>query len=90
MPWVRMLCPVLVPSELPAFTEVLRLPPISAVTPIPPVATQICTARVLCSGNQIQSPAESSPPLGGPEDLVLDTYYDKIGMDPALQVFWFL
>lgn len=74
-------------TELPAFTAVLQLPPISAVTSIPAVTLQMCTARVLCSGNQIQFPAQSPPPLGGPKDLVLDTCHDKIGMNLAFQVF---
>jgi len=50
----------------------------------------MCTARVLCSGNQIQFPVQSPPPLGGLKDLVLDTQHDKLGMDTALQVFQFL
>lgn len=86
MLWVCMLCPILVPSELPAFTEVSQLPPVSAVTPIPAVTPQMCTARVLCSGNQIQFPAQSPPPFGSLKDWVLDKYRDEIGMDPALQV----
>lgn len=68
MPWVCMLCPILVPSEMPIFTDVAQLPPISAVMLIPAVTPQTCTARVLCSGNQIQFPAQYVPPFGGPKD----------------------